>query len=77
MLGMSMALLGGCWYPLELFPPLARTASMVLPTAWAMQGLNNLLLRGQGLAGVLPQAGVLLGFAALFFVVGVWRFRYE
>jgi ABC-2 type transport system permease protein len=77
MLGMSMALLGGCWYPLELFPPLARTASMVLPTAWAMQGLNNLLLRGQGLSGVLPQAGVLLGFAALFFVVGVWRFRYE
>jgi hypothetical protein len=26
---------------------------------------------------VLPEAGVLLGFAALFFVVGVWRFRYE
>jgi ABC-2 type transport system permease protein len=77
MLGMSMALLGGCWYPLELFPPLARTASKLLPTAWAMQGLNNLLLRGQGLSGVLPEAGVLLGFAALFFALGVWRFRYE
>jgi ABC-2 type transport system permease protein len=42
-----------------------------------MQGLNNLLLRGAGLVGVLPQAGVLLGFAAVFFAVGVWRFRYE
>jgi ABC-2 type transport system permease protein len=76
-LGMSMALLGGCWYPLELFPQAARTAAYLLPTAWAMQGLNNLLLRGAGLAGVLPQAGVLLGFAAVFFAVGVWRFRYE
>jgi len=76
-LGMSMALLGGCWYPLELFPAAARTAAYLLPTAWAMQGLNNLLLRGAGLAGVLPQAGVLLGFAAVFFVVGVWRFRYD
>jgi ABC-2 type transport system permease protein len=77
MLGMSLALLGGCWYPLELFPQAARAAANLLPTAWAMQGLNNLVLHGQGLAGVLPQAGVLLGFATVFFAVGVWRFRYE
>ncbi len=76
-LGMTMALLGGCWYPLELFPAAARTAAYLLPTAWAMQGLNNLLLRGAGLDGVLPQAGVLLGFAVVFFAVGVWRFRYD
>jgi len=76
-LGMTLALLGGCWYPLELFPASARTAANLLPTAWAMQGLNNLLLRGGGLAQVLPQAGVLVGFAAVFFAVGVWRFRYE
>jgi ABC-2 type transport system permease protein len=77
MLGMSMALLGGCWYPIELFPQLVRTAVKVLPTTWAMQGLLDLVLRGQGLADVLLEAGVLLGFAALFFAVGVWRFRYE
>ncbi len=34
-------------------------------------------LRGQGVAGILPEAGVLLGFAAVFFVIGIWRFRYE
>lgn len=77
MLGMVMALLGGCWYPIELFPEAARTAVRVLPTTWAMEGLLNIVLRGQGLTGVLPQAGVLLGFGALFFAVGVWRFRYE
>jgi ABC-2 type transport system permease protein len=77
MLGMVMALLGGCWYPREFFPAVAQAASRALPTAWAMQGLTDLVMRGQGLSAVWPEAAVLAGFAAVFFVVGVWRFRYE
>ncbi|GAB4490499.1 MAG: ABC transporter permease [Anaerolineales bacterium] len=77
MFGMVMALLGGCWYPLELFPQAVRTAVHILPTTWAMQGLLDLVLRGRGLVDVLPEAGVLLAFAAVFFMVGVWRFRFE
>jgi ABC-2 type transport system permease protein len=77
MMGMVMALLGGCWYPLELFPEFVQTAVRVLPTTWAMDGMLSIVLRGQGLEAVLLPAGVLLGFAALFFAVGVWRFRYE
>jgi len=77
MLGMVMALLGGCWYPIELFPQAVRTAVKILPATWAMQGLLDIVLRGQGLDAVLLEAGALLGFATLFFVVGVWRFRYE
>ncbi len=77
MLGMVMALMGGCWYPLELFPEAVRTAVKVLPTTWTMQGLLDLVLRGQGVAGILPEAGVLLGFAFVFFLIGIWRFKYE
>lgn len=77
MLGMVMALLGGCWYPIELFPSFVQTAVKILPTSWAMQGLLDLVLRGQGLSAVLPEAAVLVGFAVVFFAVGVWRFRYE
>lgn len=77
MLGMVMALLGGCWYPIELFPPFVRSAVRILPTNWAMQGMLDIALRRQGVAGVTTEAGVLLGFAALFFAVGIWRFRYE
>lgn len=77
MLGMVMALLGGCWYPIELFPEVVRNIVKVLPTTWAMQGMTDMLLRGQGVEGILLEAGALLGFATVFFVVGIWRFRYE
>ena len=77
MFGMVFALMGGCWYPLELFPPAIQNAVKVLPTTWAMQGMLDLVLRGGGLMDVLPEAGVLLGFAIIFFSVGVWRFRFE
>ena len=77
MAGMVMALMGGCWYPLELFPKAVQTIVKVLPTTWAMQGMTDLLLRGGGLVDILPEAGVLLGFAVLFLAVGIARFRYE
>jgi ABC-2 type transport system permease protein len=77
MFGMVFALMGGCWYPLELFPPAIQNAVKILPTTWAMQGMLDLVLRGKGLADVVPEASVLLGFALIFFTVGVLRFRYE
>lgn len=76
-LGMVMALLGGCWYPVELFSSSLQTATKILPTRWAMQGFSDLVLRGQGWQDVLPEAGVLLGFAVVFLTLGIWRFRYE
>jgi hypothetical protein len=30
-----------------------------------------------GLIQILPYAAVLIGFSVVFFVVGVWKFRYE
>jgi ABC-2 type transport system permease protein len=77
MLGMVMALMGGCWYPLEMFPQAVQNFVKILPTTWAMQGLLDIVLRGRGLVNILPEAGVLLAFAAVFFGIGVWRFKYE
>lgn len=77
LIGMLMAMMGGCWYPIELFPAGIRSAAQVLPTYWAMQGFLDIAVRGQGPAGVLQECAVLLGFALLFFSVGIARFRYE
>jgi len=77
MLGMAMALLGGCWYPIELFPQFVRNMVKIFPTTWAMQGMLDIVLRARSLGAILPTAGVLLAFAFVFFIIGIWRFKYE
>jgi len=69
--------LGGTWFPLEFTGPAFSSIGHMMPTAWAMDGLQNIVLRGLGLSSVLLPAGILLAFAALFFGLAVWRFRFE
>ncbi len=52
-----------------------RTLSHVTPHAWAMDAFHRLLLDGGGLADVLLEVGVLLGFAAVLLTLAVFRFR--
>jgi ABC-2 type transport system permease protein len=77
MLSMLLAALGGAWWPLEVTPPAYRVVVKVLPTTWAMMGFKDVIIRGQGVGGILTEAGVLLGFAAVFFVAGLWQFDFE
>ncbi|HSD85578.1 MAG TPA: ABC transporter permease, partial [Anaerolineae bacterium] len=74
---MLFAALGGCWWPLEVTPPIYQTVVKVLPSTWAMQGLSDIILYGKGLSAVWFDAAVLLIFAAIFFVIGVRRMRLD
>jgi ABC-2 type transport system permease protein len=77
LLTLTMSALGGCLMPTSIMPDFLQTLSRFIPHAWAMQGFQDVLVRGAGLAGILPEAGILLGFAAVFFLIGVWRFRFD
>jgi linearmycin/streptolysin S transport system permease protein len=74
-LGMMLGLLGGTMVPADVFPAVMRTASHITPHAWAMDAFREMLLDGAGLLQIVPQLGVLLGFAAVLFAVAVFRFR--
>ena len=69
--------LGGAWMPLEFTSKTVQTIGHFTPVAWGMDGLKNILIRGQGLESVLLPAVVLLGFGVLWFVLAVWRFEFE
>lgn len=69
--------LGGAWMPLEFTSETFQTVGHLTPVAWAVDGFENLVIRGLGLASVWVPAAVLLGYAAVFFAVAVWRFRFE
>jgi ABC-2 type transport system permease protein len=73
-----MGLLGGGMIPRLLMPTTMKAIGLATPHAWALDGYYDLLIReGTGLVEVLPQLGAVLGFAALFAAVGVWRFDFE
>ena len=67
--------LGGTWFPLEASSGLFATVGKIMPSAWAMTGFQNILLRGLGLESVWLPFIVLLGYASLFFILSIWRFR--
>jgi ABC-2 type transport system permease protein len=67
--------LGGTWFPLEVAGGAFAAIGRLTPTAWAMNGLQNILIRGQGLESVWVPVGVLLLYAVGFFALAVWRFR--
>jgi ABC-2 type transport system permease protein len=69
--------LGGAWMPLEFTSETFRAVGHLTPTAWAMDGFKDIIVRGLGLNAVLPPAGVLLAWAAVCCGVAVWRFRFE
>ena len=77
-LSMTMAALGGAWFPLEVTPPLYRQIVQILPSTWVMRAYEDILARGATLGDVLPSVAVLLGFAVFFTLIGILRFkRYE
>jgi ABC-2 type transport system permease protein len=67
--------LGGLWFPLEASSGAFAAIGKVMPSAWAMNGYQNILLRGLDFSSTLIPAGILLAYALGFFLLGVWRFR--
>ncbi|MBC8450258.1 MAG: ABC transporter permease [Chloroflexi bacterium] len=69
--------MGGAWFPLDITGKTFAAIGHLMPTAWAMDGFQNIVLRGLGLASVLLPAGILLAYGVVFFGLAVWRFRFE
>jgi len=70
-----LVMLGGAWVPTFVFPDWMQQLTLVVPTRWAVDGLDAMTWRGLGMDAALASAGVQLAFAALFGALAVWRFR--
>lgn len=67
--------LGGTWFPLETTSGVFAEIGKVMPSAWAMNGLQNILIRGLDSSSTWQPTSILVAYAAGFFVLAVWRFR--
>jgi ABC-2 type transport system permease protein len=72
-----MVMLGGAWVPSFVFPAWLQRLTVVIPARWAVDGLDAMTWRGLGIHAAVMPTVVLLGFAVLFAVLTVARFRWE
>ncbi len=72
---LTLAPLGGCWWPSFLYPEWLQNVARITPHAWATGGFNKLMVSGASFGDVVPSMLALLGFAVVFGVIAVWRFR--
>ena len=71
----TMAAVGGCWWPIDLEPHWMRRVALAFPTTWAMEAFNDLMIRHRGLDAALRPAAVMAAFGLIYLVAGALLFR--
>ena len=72
-----MVMLGGAWVPTFVFPQWLQKFTIVIPTRWAMDGIDAMTWRGLGLSAALAPVAVMLLFTLGFGIVAVSRFSWQ
>jgi len=84
-LGLILAfVLAGLGGALAITPtPLSRTGgimgtiSKVIPHRHAVEGYYRLMAENSGFVQVIPQIAILVGMGVIFFMIALWRFRFD
>ena len=71
----TMAAVGGCWWPIDLEPRWMRTVAWAFPTTWAMDAFNDLMIRRRTFEAALRPTAVMLACGTLYLLVGLSLFR--
>jgi ABC-2 type transport system permease protein len=77
LLTLTLAPLGGAWWPMSISPRFLQIIGHVSPVAWAMDGFTALTYEGAHLADVWVSLAVLLGMTIVAFLIAIPRFRYQ
>lgn len=72
-----LATIGGIFIPYFEMPHLLQSISFFTPQAWALNGFQDILVRGYHFLAILPSVGMLLIFAAAFYFLALLRFRFN
>jgi ABC-2 type transport system permease protein len=70
----TMAAIGGCWWPIDLEPQWMRNVALAFPTTWAMEAFNDLMIRRRGAAAALVPTAVLVAYGFAYLAVGLALF---
>jgi ABC-2 type transport system permease protein len=68
---MTMAAVGGCWWPQELEPAFMKTLALSLPTTWTMNAYNDLMIRHFPASSAILPSAIIAGFAMLYIAIAL------
>src|SRR5262249_19141839 len=71
----TMAAIGGCWWPIDLEPRWMRDVAVAFPTTWAMEAFNDLMIRRPGFDAAIRPTVVLFTWGFAYLAIGLWLFR--
>ncbi len=74
---LPMAFLSGAFFPLSGAPAWLQTLSKVFPLRHLVDGMQAVMVRGQGPVSVLPQIGILLGFTVVVSAIALALFKWD
>lgn len=74
---LPMAFLSGSFFPLDNAPPWLRTVAQVFPLRHLNTAMLDVMVRGKGPLTVLPELGILAGFAIVLTVIATRAFRWD
>jgi ABC-2 type transport system permease protein len=72
-----LVMLGGAWVPTFVFPDWLQSVTVWVPTRWAIDGLEAMTWRGQGLEAAWMPVAAMLAVSAVFAAIAVKRFAWE
>ncbi len=75
--GLMMAALGGCWWPLEIVPAAMRAVALALPTGQAMDAIGEMTALGPAAPFPLRNVIVLLAMAAILLPIATRRMKIQ
>jgi ABC-2 type transport system permease protein len=77
LLVLTLAAIGGVMVPRFVMPQFMQTLGVISPHAWALNAYQDILMRGYGIAEILPECAVLLAMAVVMFGVAVRKFKWD
>ena len=73
---MTLAALGGCWWPIEVAPDWMQQLQMFIPTGWTMDALHKLISFNMPWQSVIPHLAILIAATVFVGWLASRRFRF-
>ena len=75
LVSLTLAPIGGCWWPLFITPDWMQSLAKLTPHGWANGAFNKLMLFGAEFGDVSQEMIALPAFGVAFLAIALWRFR--